>query len=98
MKKKHKLRDKFVSLETKLKRVRLRLNGEAAIVINNITGDNISFLNIKKAADFIGIHRSYLSKSIKQKKFYLEGFLFINLLPARMILLIVRRIKKRFIN
>lgn len=76
MKEKHKLRDKFLSLETKLKRVSLRLHGEATIVINNITGENISFLNLRKVADFIGIHRSYLSKSIKEQKFYLgRGYL-----------------------
>lgn len=72
MREKHKLRDKFVSLETKIKRISLRLNGEATIVIYPPpfpTGENISFINLRKAAEFIGMHRSYLSK--KEQKFYL---------------------------
>jgi hypothetical protein len=51
---KHKERNKLVSPETKLERVTSRLNGEYTIVINSISGENLVFVSVRKAAYFIG--------------------------------------------
>lgn len=76
---KHKERNKLVSPETKLERVTSRLNGEYTIVINSISGENLVFVSVRKAAYFYwvaGPHQSYIAKSLIIKNFYLgRGFL-----------------------
>lgn len=38
--------------------------------------ESSSFISMRKAAEFIGIHHSYLAKSMEKNKFYLgRGFL-----------------------
>ena len=39
--------------------------------INNKTGETKLFTSVRKAANFIGIHYSYLAKCLKIKKFYI---------------------------
>jgi DNA-binding protein Fis len=39
-------------------------------VVNNITGENKTFVSLRKAAEYLGINQSYLAKSIKEQKFY----------------------------
>lgn len=76
MKLKHKSRDKQMSNESRIKLITSRQNGESIIVVNQNTDESLSFLTVTEAAKFIGINRSFLFKSIKDKKFYLgRGFL-----------------------
>lgn len=66
----------IISQETRLKIATTILKGESTLVMNNITGEIKSFVSSRKAAEFIGIHQSYLAKSFVKNKFYLgRGFL-----------------------
>jgi len=33
-------------------------------VINSISGENLAFVSVRKATEFIGIHQSYIAKSL----------------------------------
>lgn len=75
MKKNSTLRGKIISPDIIAKRITTRSNGELTIVLNN-DGSSSSFISMRKAAEFIGIHHSYLAKSMEKNKFYLgRGFL-----------------------
>lgn len=60
----------IVTDETKLKIATTISDGNYILVKNIETGVITSFISIRKAADFIGIHPSYLAKSIKLSRFY----------------------------
>lgn len=62
--------------ETKLKISVNSPRSQSTIVIDNSTGEIVSFASVRKAAEFIGIHTSYLAKSLNKLNFYLgRGFL-----------------------
>lgn len=76
MKKNHTGKGKSISPDIISQRIITRSNGELTIVLNNNNGQSSSFISTRKAAEFIGVHHSYLAKSIKNNKFYLgRGFL-----------------------
>jgi len=54
-------------------------------VINSISGENLAFVSVRKATEFIGIHQSYIAKSLIKifTRGGVEAFLFINLLLWR---------------
>lgn len=65
-----------VSKETRLKIATALSKGDNTIVKNIDTKDRISFVSIRKAAEYIGIHPSSIAKSIKLNKFYIgRGYL-----------------------
>ena len=43
---------------------------QPVVVMNNKTGDNKKFTSVRKAAEFIGIHHSYVAKCIRKQKLY----------------------------
>ena len=59
-----------VKEETKLKIATTLSKGEYVVFKKNETGEIVSFISARKAAEFIGIHHSYLAKTIKLRKFY----------------------------
>jgi len=74
MKKSH--MGRVISEETKLKLATSSLKAQATIVINEATGEILTFTSTRKAAEYIGIHHSYISKSLDEVKFYLgKGFI-----------------------
>ena len=60
-----------VSKETRLKIAIALSKGDNTIVKNIVTEDILSFVSIREAAEYIGIHHSLIAKSIKSQKFYL---------------------------
>jgi hypothetical protein len=65
-----------VSKETRLKIAIALAKGDNTIVKNIDTKDILSFVSIRKAAEYIGIHQSFIAKSIKLNKFYIgKGYL-----------------------
>jgi len=76
MRKIRKERGSSATPESILKQVTSLLKGETIIVVNNIPGENETFVSLRKAAEYLGINQSYLAKSIKEQKFYFgKGFL-----------------------
>jgi hypothetical protein len=63
-------KDNIISNETKLKIATTLSKGEYVMVKKNETGEILSFISIRKAAEFIVMHPSYLAKTIKLSKFY----------------------------
>lgn len=61
-----------LSEETKLKIATALSKGEDTIVLNMNTKDRISFVSIRKAAEYIGVHPSYVARAISLNKFYLD--------------------------
>lgn len=49
-------------------------------MVNNLKGERETFRSIRKAAEFMSINQSYLTKSIKTPGFYLDDFWFIHFL------------------
>ena len=66
-----------VSKETRLKIAIALSKGDNTMVKNIVTEDILSFVSIREAAEYIGIHQSSIAKSIKSKK-----FLFREILPC----------------
>jgi hypothetical protein len=60
-----------------IKKMNSTLSPEARLKIANLeTGEILSFVSIRKAAEYIGVHHSLLAKYIKLNKFYLgKGYL-----------------------
>lgn len=44
---------------------------QPAIDTDNKTGENIEFTSVRKAAEFIGKHHSYIAKCIKNQELYI---------------------------
>lgn len=66
---------KKLSNETKLKLVEINPDSQSTIIKDNKTGEILLFPSIRKAAEHVGIHHSYLAKQIIKNKFYLgNGF------------------------
>ena len=63
-----------VSKETRLKIAVALSKGDNTMVKNIVTEDILSFVSIREAAEYIGIHHSLIAKSIKSKKFYLGRY------------------------
>ena len=63
-------KNNIISDETRLKIATTLSKGEYVMVKNNETGEILSFLSIRKAAEFIVIHPSYLAKTLKLSTFY----------------------------
>lgn len=51
MKLKHQSINKQISAETRIKLITTRQNGESVIVVNQTTGENISYLTIREASE-----------------------------------------------
>jgi hypothetical protein len=47
------------------------VQAQCVLVINNKTGENIEFTSIRKAAEHIGLHHSYIAKSLKTNNTYI---------------------------
>ena len=66
----------IVSEETKLKISLGSPKSQSTLVVDNNTGEIFTFTSIRKAAKFIGVHTSYLAKSLGKLNFYLgRGYL-----------------------
>ncbi|KAH9865936.1 hypothetical protein IAQ61_008524 [Plenodomus lingam] len=65
-----KKKDNIISDEIRLKIATTLSKGVNIIVKNHATGEISSFISIRKAAEFIGIHHSYLAKTLNLKEFY----------------------------
>jgi len=65
-----------LSPEARLK-IAMAINKGVFTLVNNLeTGEILSFVSIRKAAEYIGVHHSLLAKYIKLNKFYLgKGYL-----------------------
>ena len=65
-----KKKDNIISDEIRLKIATTLSKGVNIIVKNYVTDEIWSFISIRKAAEFIGIHHSYLAKTLNLKEFY----------------------------
>jgi hypothetical protein len=54
----------------KLKIAAGSVQAQPVIVTDNKTGENREFTSVRKAAEFIGKHHSYIAKCIKKQKLY----------------------------
>ena len=63
-------KNNIISDETRLKIATTLSKGEYVMVKKNETGEILSFISIRKAAEFIVMHPSYLAKTLKLSKFY----------------------------
>lgn len=72
-------KDRIVSEETKLKLAESSPKAKSTIVLDKNTGEIIPFTSARKAAEYIGVHNSYVAKSLSTRSalnFYLgRGFL-----------------------
>lgn len=62
--------DNVLSDVTRLKIATTLSKGVSVIVKNHVTGQILSFISVRKAAEFIGIHHSYLAKTLNLNEFY----------------------------
>lgn len=62
--------DNIISDVTRLKIATTLSKGVSIIVKNHVTGEILSFISIRKAAEFIDIHHSYLAKTLSLDEFY----------------------------
>jgi hypothetical protein len=46
------------------------IQSQSVIVINNNTGEEMEYTSIRKAANFMGLHHSYIAKVIKNNNIY----------------------------
>jgi hypothetical protein len=56
--------------EAKLKIASGNVQAQPVIVTDNKTGENKEFTSVRKAAEFIGKHHSYIAKCIKKHTLY----------------------------
>jgi hypothetical protein len=54
----------------KLKIAAGSVQAQPVIVINNVTGESKEFTSIRKAAEFVGIHISYIAKCLQKQKIF----------------------------
>jgi hypothetical protein len=63
-------KNNIISDATRLKIATTLSKGKYIIVENHATGEILSFISIRKAAEFIGMHHSYLAKTLNLSEFY----------------------------
>lgn len=71
-----------VSEETRERIAKALAKGNSTIVKNIKTNEIISFLSLRKAAEYLGIHHSYLAKLVSSNKFYLGKDFLVYKLPT----------------